>query len=166
MGFNDEESTLKNVLRSALLAAAVVTMAGCTGAAGLLNQIPGGVLPSGIPSAPAGTTPTGTTATTAPTTTTTTTTPTAAPNTSTTTAASCTRTSPSGTPDLLSGTAYGKFNGQHVPATWGGAYHTEKEVWDAINSNSSLTPADWACFQKFYPGAYTAWKDLASTYGG
>jgi hypothetical protein len=160
---------LKNIVRSAVLAAAFVAMAGCTDATKLLNALPTGANATGT-----GTTPT-TNASTAPNTTTTTTTtnttstpapkPTASVDIANTTAAQCSRTSPSGTPDLLDGSSYGKFNGQHVPNGWASAYSTEKQVWDAINSNSSLKPEDWACFQKFYPGATQVWKDLIDKYG-
>jgi hypothetical protein len=154
---------LKNVLRAALVASALAAMAGCTGANQLLAAIPTGS------ASPSGTTPTTASSTTPSTTsspsTSTTPKPTASTDLSNTTAAQCTRTSPSGEPDLLSGTAYGKFNGQHVPNGWAKAYDTEKKVWDAINSNSSVAPADWACFQKFYPGATQVWKDLSDTYG-
>lgn len=154
---------MKNVLRAALVASAIAAMAGCTGANQLLAAIPTGS------ASPSGTTPTTTSSpstTSSPTTTTSTTpAPTASTDLSTVTAAQCTRANPAAEPDVLSGTAYGKFNNQHVPNGWGAAYTTEKQVWDAINSNSSVAPADWACFQKFYPGATQAWKDLASTYG-
>ncbi|MDB5098742.1 MAG: hypothetical protein JWM80_3163 [Cyanobacteria bacterium RYN_339] len=68
-----------------------------------------------------------------------------------------------GAPVVLTGAAYGKFQGQHVPTGWADAYRTEADVFHGIEAlNPALNPGTWACFQKFYPGATTAYNQLKS----
>lgn len=51
--------------------------------------------------------------------------------------------------------AMGAYNNQWLPRGWAAAYKSEAAVTAAIDNIKDL---DWACFQKFYPGASTVWK--------
>jgi predicted small lipoprotein YifL len=150
---------LKNLLRSVVVATALVgTLAGCSGAAGLLAAAAAG----------AGTTPTtstGTTPSAKPSATTSTgtpaTTPTAKPTQAPSntgvdpnSAAACTRAAATGTPSRGDSTV-GDYNNQLLPDGWNAQFTSEEAVSNAIDN---LYQNDWPCFQKFYPGASTVYK--------
>ena len=68
-------------------------------------------------------------------------------------AASCTRTEPS-MPKITGNASMGDYNGQGLPNGWD-TYKSEADVTAAIKKMDGGT--DWACFQKFYPGATTVY---------
>ena len=66
----------------------------------------------------------------------------------------CTRSAPAVPP--AAGTArHGAFNAQLLPGGWQ-ALETEQDVIDAIGAEDG--GSNWACFQKFYPGAVTVYQ--------
>ena len=147
---------MKLVIRSLFLAATTVALTGCPAATQALLTA---ALPSGAPStapvagasaAPATSTPA---ATAAPTT------PAAKPTDAPVQAmdpSECKATKDDADKD--NGTpAMGKYNNQWLPKTWADAYKSEAAVTAAIDK---IKDADWACFQKFYPGATTVYNQL------
>lgn len=57
--------------------------------------------------------------------------------------------------DPIKGTpAMGRYNGQGLPGDYG-VYTTEEKVTEAIGKQEN--GPNWACFQKFYPGAVTVY---------
>jgi hypothetical protein len=124
---------MTKTVRNLILAAAVVTMAGCTGNSPL--SLPTGTTPG---TTPTGTTPTGTT----------TTTPT------TQTGATCT-TNFSATPDK--GAAYlGAYSGKTLPAGYNSAYSSEDQVTARITQASG--EGSWTQYQCNYADAVAVWK--------
>lgn len=150
---------MKTTFLSLALLAALTTTAGCADVAGVLAPTPGASAGTTVTPAGTATTAPGATATAAPTTPTATAMPTAAPaapkmGDPAITAAQCAADKENfdkdnGTEDL------GAYNNQYLPKGWLAAYSTEAEVTAAISRTNG---ADWACFQKFYPGAVTVWK--------
>ncbi len=51
--------------------------------------------------------------------------------------------------------ALGAYNNQYLPKGWNAVHKSEAAVSSAIDK---IKGDDWACFQKFYPGATTVWK--------
>jgi hypothetical protein len=127
---------MTKMLRSTLLAAAVVAMAGCTGP-GLTTGLPTGTTPGGT--TPTGTTPTGGG--------TTTTTPT------TTGGATCT-TNFAATPDTGS-SELGAYAGLKLPNGYNSAYHSEDQVTARITQASG--EAGWTQYQCNYADAVRIW---------
>lgn len=72
-------------------------------------------------------------------------------------ASDCTRDKPAADP-VKGGPALGKYNGQTLPNGYDKAYSTEEAVTAAIAKEDG--GANWACFQKFYPGAVTVYTGL------
>lgn len=70
----------------------------------------------------------------------------------------CTRDKPAAEP-VKGGPAVGKYNGQSLPNGYD-KYTTEAQVTEAIKKEDG--GANWACFQKFYPGAVTVYQGLKS----
>lgn len=119
-----------------MMTAAAAVLAGCPAGTGANIPGTGGTL-GGSTTTPGGTT----------TTTTTTTTP---------TADACPR---SVSPNAARGTSvHGKYNNQLLPEGWSVQYKTEAEVTTGITN--LYQGADWACFQKFYPGATVEFKSI------
>jgi hypothetical protein len=148
---------LKLAIRTLVFALAVVSATGC---ADVAKTLAAAAIPSGAPSAAPGvvasTAPTGVTpaATTAPA---------ATPKPAATEAPvqnldkeDCK--AEKSDADKDNGTAaQGGYNNQWLPKGWVTAYKSEQAVTDAIAEKFDGT-ADWACFQKFYPGATTIYK--------
>ncbi|MEB3329242.1 MAG: hypothetical protein VKQ33_08440 [Candidatus Sericytochromatia bacterium] len=72
-------------------------------------------------------------------------------------ASDCTRDKPAADP-VKGGPALGKYNGQTLPAGYDKAYSSEAQVTEAIKKEDG--GANWACFQKFYPGAVTVYTQI------
>jgi len=147
---------LKLAIRTLVFALAAVSATGC---ADVAKTLAAAAIPSGAPSAAPGVV-----ASTAPSTTTPT-----APAATTKPAATETEApvqnldkedckADKSDADKDNGTAaQGGYDNQWLPKGWVAAYKSEQAVTDAIASKFDGT-ADWACFQKFYPGATTIYK--------
>ena len=148
---------MKTVIRSLVGACAVVALAGCAGLAGAVApMVPGMSAAPGVPGASAAPATTASTTPTTPASTasTTPTTPAASKDPIDMTAADCKLTAPAkpaekGEADL------GAFENQNLPNGYNAAYSSEAEVYEAIGK---LDTDNWACFQKFYPGASGLYK--------
>ncbi len=149
---------MKNIIRTFVGTVAIATVAGCGPLAGILANPP---VP-GMPGAGASAAP-GTAASTAPTTTTptastapaATTAPASSGGEITDTSANCKLTNPAAEPEIAKADL-GKFFNFKVPNGYNDAYSSEAQVYEAIGK---LDIDNWACFQKFYPGAANLYKE-------
>lgn len=151
---------MKTIIRTFVGAAAIATVAGCGPLAGLLTNppvpLPGtsaapGTAASTAPATSASTTPTTPAATTAPAASTK---PAGSDGEITDKASDCKLTAPAAAPEKGK-SDLGAFANQNLPAGYNAAYSSEAEVYEAIGK---LDIDNWACFQKFYPGASSLYK--------
>lgn len=152
---------MKTIIRCFVAAAAIATIAGCGPLAGMLTNppvpLPGtsaapGTAASMAPTTGASTTPTTPAASTPATTASTA--PSGDGGEITDTSADCKLSSPAAPPEK--GTAeLGEFANQNLPNGWNKAYSTAAQIYEAIGK---LDIDNWACFQKFYPGAAGLYK--------